>query len=129
MEARVLYTDLFGTVAADVDDHLCPPAQHDLKSISRHFNLNEDKYKIVGLSLFGPTNFSLSLICIDLEKSTPEKEHIVKINYYPDDDEDILDTLFKRLEIVLYDKYDSKYPKKEYDDVVSYSDLFPSEEE
>jgi hypothetical protein len=93
------------------------------------FNLNAERFKIVGLSLYGPDGFYVSLICVDKEKSTEQKEHMVSMSCDIDNEKEILDILFKRLHIVLHDKFDDKYPNLNYDEEVNFSDFHETEEE
>ena len=46
-----------------------------------------------------------------------------------EDKKDIIDILFKRLNIVLHDKFDNKYPNLDYDEEVNYSDFHETDEE
>ncbi|WP_420386706.1 hypothetical protein [Roseivirga sp.] len=130
MKASVQYNDFKGTVAADISDFLGGPSNgDDLRSIGKYFNLNEDRFTIVGLSVYGTTNFYVSLICVDKERSSEEKEHIVSMSYDIENEREILGILFKRLHIVLHDRYDSKYPSLEYDEEVRFSDFHETEED
>ena len=61
-------------------------------------------------------NFYVRFICIDLQKSKNDKEHIVSIRI--DNDKEILSLLFKRLHIVLYDKFDDKYRNLDVDEEI-----------
>jgi hypothetical protein len=122
MKAQVQYNDFEGTVAADISDGLGGVHGDDLESIGKYFNLDENKFKIVGISIYGTNEFSISLICIDIERSTDKKEHIVSMSCEVDDEKEILDILFKRLHIVLYDKFDDKYVNMDYDSEVRFSD-------
>ncbi len=123
MKASVQYNDFKGTVATDISDFLGRAGSDDLKSIGNYFNLNEDRFNIVGLSIYGTESFYISLICVDKEKSTTEKEHIVNMSIEIEDEKIILDILLKRLHIVLHDKFDEKYPNIEYDEEVRYGDF------
>lgn len=68
------------------------------------------------------------LFCVDKEKSTDEKEHIVNMSCEINDDIEILDILFKRLHIVIHDKYDEKSVNLDYDEEVNYSDFHKTED-
>lgn len=129
MKAHVQYNDFHGTVAADISDGLGGVNGDDLKSIGKFFNLDENRFKIVGISIYGTNEFSISLICIDNERSTDEKEHIVSMHCEVDDEKEILDILFKRLHIVLYDKFDDKYLNMDYVSEVRFSDFHNKKEE
>lgn len=127
MKASVSYNDFQGTVAADISDFLGGPGSDDLKSIGKHFGLNEDRFEIVGLSIYGTNDFFISLICLDREKSKEGEEYIVSMSVDYQEGNEILDTLFKRLHIVLYNKFDEKYPKLNYNEEVRFSDFHESD--
>lgn len=122
MKAQVQYNDFEGTTAADISDGLGGVHGDDLERIGKYFNLDENRFKIVGISIYGTNEFSISLICIDIERSTDKKEHIVSMLCEVDDEKEILDILFKRLHIVLYDRFDDKYVNMDYDSEVRFSD-------
>lgn len=123
MKADVSYNDFVGTVAADISDVVSEYAGDTLKSIGKHFKLDEDRFELIGLSLYGLNVFNISLICIDHRKSTEEKKKIVSMNYDINENKESLDILFKRLHIMLYSKYDDKTPSLEYDEEIRFSDF------
>lgn len=127
MKASVQYTDFKGTVAADISDGIGNFFGDDIKGISKYFKIDEKRFTPVGLTIYGTEKFYVSLLCIDIERSTDEKEFIVKMSCTVK--KDILDRLFKRLEIVLYDKFDDKYPELDYDEESNYEDFHESENE
>ena len=129
MKADVQYNDLKGTVAADISDFLGGPGSDDLKSIGQHFGLNHERFEIIGLSIYGTSDFFISLICIDKERSDENNEHIVSMSVEHKEGNDILDSLFKRLHIVLHNKFDHKYHKIDYTEEVNFSDFHETEEE
>src|SRR5690606_25440186 len=98
--------DFTGTASADISDFLGGAGGDDIEGLSKYFDLNFDRFTPVGISIYGTENFGISLICVDKEKSTEEKEHIVKMSCNVEDKKEILDILFKRLNVVLFDKYD-----------------------
>lgn len=122
MKADVSYNDFTGTVAADISDSLSKYAGDTLKSIGRYFKLDEKRFEIKGLSIYGTKQFSISLICIDKEKSK-DKEHIVNMMYDLGDDKESLTEIFKRLHIVLHEKFDKKYHELSYNEEVRFSDF------
>ncbi|TDN80805.1 hypothetical protein DET49_13017 [Salegentibacter sp. 24] len=128
MKAKTQYNDFLGTVAADISDGLSRNGD-DLNSIAKHFELDTDRFKIVGLSVYGTENFRVSLICVDNEKSTAEKEHIVKISLEIADEREILDVIFKRLNIVLHNQFEREYLEKDYDEEASFSDFHNDQEQ
>lgn len=129
MKANVLYNDLKGTASADISDFLGSPGGDDIIGLSKYFNLNYDRFKPVGISIYGTENFGISLFCVDKAKSTEDKEHIVKMLWDVVDKKDIIDILFKRLEIVFHDKFDNKYPDLDYNEEVNFSDFHEANDE
>ena len=128
MKAHVRYNDFEGTVAADISDGLGRVQGDDLKSIGRFFNLDEERFNIIGISIYGTDDFFISLICIDKKRSTEHKEYIVKMSCEIENEKEILNTLFKRLHIVLYDRFDDKYVNMDYDEEVHISDFYSPDE-
>lgn len=119
MKADVQYNDFYGTVAADIADSLGMLNGNDLESIGDGLNIDKERFKVIGLSIYGTEDFLISLICIDKNRSTDEKEFIVKMRI---DSENVgLEFLFKRLHIVLHEKFDKKYPNLGYDEEVKFS--------
>ena len=129
MKADVQYNDFTGSVAADISDALSKYAGDTLKSIGRYFKLDEKRFEIIGLSIFGTDDFSISLLCVDKKKSNVDKEHIVSMMYDLGDDKENLDILFKRLHIVLHQKFDEKYPVLSYNEEVRFSDFHEAVED
>lgn len=123
MKADVQYNDFIGTVAADISDALSRYAGDTLKSIGRYFKLNEKRFDIIGLSIYGTDDFSISLLCVDKSKSKDGQEHIVSMMYDIGDDKENFDILFKRLHIVLHERFDEKYPELQYIEEVRFSDF------
>ena len=117
MKASVQYNDFTGTVAADISDSLGAMAGDDLETIATYFNLDKNRFKIVGISIYGRSEFNVSLICVDKEKSNNNKEK-----------KEILKVLFKRLHIVLHDKFDTKYVDLDYDEEAHLSDFLVNNE-
>ncbi|MFA5417690.1 MAG: hypothetical protein WC341_04445 [Bacteroidales bacterium] len=129
MIANVTYNDFIGTVATDISDRLGRAGVDNIKGIAKFFHLDEERFKPVGISLYEIDGFHISLLCVDKEKSTEEKEHIVSMSCEVDNEKEIIDILFKHLSIVLYDKFDNKYPELDYDEEVRYRDFHKTEEE
>jgi hypothetical protein len=129
MKADVQYNDFRGFAAADIADHLGGPAGDNLSSLAKRFKLDQNRFKIIGLSLYGLSKPSISLICVDNEKSRDGQEHIVSMFYDVEGDDPKLEDIFKRLNIVLHDKRDDQYSKLDYVEEVSFSDLHEQSEE
>ena len=128
MKADVSYNDFNGTVAADISDALSKYAGDTLKSIGRYFKLDENRFDIIGLSIYGTDDFSMSLLCVDRNKSKDGQEHIVSMMYDMGDKKENFDVLFKRLHFVLYERFDEKYPELRYNEEVRFSDFHETPE-
>ncbi len=129
MKANVQYNDFKGTAAADISDGLGGAGGDDMKGLAKFFDLDEERFTPIGISLYGTNGFSVSILCVDKEQSTDEKEHIVSMSYDVENEGEIIDILFKRLHIVLHDKFDNKYPNLDYDEEVRYSDFHETDDE
>jgi len=106
MKASVQYNDLIGTAAADITDGA---HTHSLEDLGNLVGIDQERYTVVGISIYGVERPYISFICVDKQLSTPEKEYIVKISF-----SEVLESveqILKRLEVVLYSKYDTKYPE------------------
>ncbi|MDN3582420.1 hypothetical protein [Mucilaginibacter flavus] len=123
MKADVQYNDFKGTAAADISDFLGSKFGDNLESFGRYFKLDLERFKVIGISIYGTENFYISLFCVDKQKSTTVKEHIVSMSIDVDDKKEILDFLFKRLHVVLHSRFDEKYPNLRYDEEIDYSDF------
>lgn len=119
MKADTQYNDLFGTAAADISDFTT--SHNDLKDLANYFKIDINRFKVIGLSVYGTERFTVSFICIDNVKSTEVKTHIVKIRI-DDEYENILRLLFKRLHLVIYSQYEKKYSDMDYDEEIKLSD-------
>lgn len=123
MKASTQYTDLVGTAAADVSD--LTTKNNTLEEVANEFGIDQTRFKVVGLSIYGKEKQSVAFICEDLSKSTPDNPHMVKL-YIEDDDK--LDLILKRLHIVLYNKYDNKYPSIDNYEELNLKDFIDEEE-
>lgn len=125
MKANVTYNDFKGTVAADISDELGIIEGEKLENIGKYFGLDQKRFKIIGLSIMGRNEFNVSMICIDNLRSTSTKDHIVKI--FCNKEDEILTVLFKRLNFVLYNKFDKNYFDLDYDEEVKFNDFHNTE--
>jgi hypothetical protein len=125
MKASTQYTDLFGTAAADITDF--GTRSNSLEDLSKKFGLDEAKLKLIGLTFYGIDKIRVKLICIDLVKSIPTKKHIVTISL-PERANASLPNFFKRLDVVLYSKFDTESEHLELDAERSWSDYMDEEE-
>lgn len=129
MKADVQYNDFVGTAAADISDFLGSKYGDNLESFGKYFKIDETRFKVIGISIYGTDSFSISFLCIDKLKSTEEKEYLVSMSIDIENEKDILHFLFKRLHIVLHSKFDNKYPTLEYDEEVRFSDFHETDNE
>ena len=129
MVADTQYNDFRGSASADISDSIGQAGGDDLKGFSKFFELDETRFRLIGISLYGPDEFSISLLCIDLERSSSQKEHIVSMMYDMSSTSNLIGRLFKRLHIVLHNKFDEKYPSLDYNEEVRYSDFHESKDQ
>lgn len=124
MKAKVQYNDFKGTVAADISDMIAVNKGNYISSIGEYFGVDQERFKVVGVSLQGIQDFELTMLCIDRVKSTPFKEHLVKMQFDLDAEgqKQMLGLLFKRLNVVLFDSGENEYENDNYDEVVNYAD-------
>ncbi|QIE59288.1 hypothetical protein G5B37_06840 [Rasiella rasia] len=122
MKASVQYGDFKGTASADISDELSS-GMDNLQDIANYFGINTDRFKVVGISIYGTKDFSILLFCVDSEQNTDDKERIVKILCDCEDETNILDTLFKRFNVVLHSRHDEKYSLVDnYDEEANFED-------
>jgi hypothetical protein len=105
MKANVQYNDFKGTVAADISDFL---GGNSLDEVANHFKLDNDRFRLIGLSIYGTGEFHLALRCVDLEKSTTQKEYIVDLSVDLGG-KNPLELLFKRFHVSLHGRFDDKF--------------------
>lgn len=128
MKADVQYNDFKGTAAADISDFLGSKYGDSLKSFGAYFGIDNARFEVVGISVYGTEHFYISLYCVDKVKSTESKEHIVSMYINIEDDTEILAYLFKRLHVVLHSRFDNKYANLDYDEEVNFRDYHDREE-
>lgn len=128
MKADVQYNDFFGTAAADISDFLGSRFGNSLESFGNFFKIDENRFDVIGISIYGTERFYISFLCVDKQKSTTEKEHLVSMSIDIKNEKEILDFLFKRLNIVLHSRFDNKYLDMKIDEEVRYSDFHEREE-
>ncbi len=120
IEQFEVYQDLVGDAAADLAKQ---PNSHDsnLQYFADKFGIDSQKFKIVGLELYGVKDPRLCLICENLLKSTESKSFISKIEIQSEtfDIEDILEGLH----IVLYKNFDERYSKLNVDEELRIEDI------
>lgn len=124
MKAKVQYNDFKGTVAADISDMIAVNKGNYISSIGEYFDVDQERFRVVGVSLQGIQNFELTLLCVDKVKSTPLKNHLVNMRFDLDADgqKKMLGLLFKRLNVVLFDSGEENLEMNNYDEIVNYAD-------
>ena len=120
LEQYLLYNDLVGDVVADLAKQ---PSTHDsyLQYFAEKFNINSDRFKIVGIELYGVKDPTLHLICQDLLKTKNNIPFISKIEI-PAERFDI-EEILEGLHIVLYENFDEKYKNLNINEVIRIEDL------
>ncbi len=109
MKADVSYNDFRGIVAADISDRIGDIQGDDLERIAAFLQLDQTRFQIIALSIFGVEAPCLSLICIDKKKSSAEKSHIVSMGV-DNDKFNGFRSLFKRMHIILQDSNNKDVP-------------------
>jgi hypothetical protein len=122
MQANVQEGNFTGSVAADLSDFIVTNYGYDLNGIGELFKINKDKFEVIGVSLYGLKNMSLSLYCIDKQKSTKDKKYIIDMSIDITKYENIISVLFKRINIVLNDKFDSEFLQLESNEEGHYTE-------
>ena len=104
MKPSVQYNDRIGHASADISN-----INYD--EIAERCNLGE-RYKIIGISLYGTDEISVSLLCKDNEESTNENEVLVTV--YPTVELSISDVL-ERLNVTINITNNSVYDNPNLD--------------
>lgn len=116
MKASVQYNDFVGTSASDISDHT------NLTEFLISRNVDTDRFEAIGASFYsGYDDFSASIICVDKEKSTDEKKHIVEISFEKDFGKEEFFNLFKRFNVIITKKFDG-FQNNEIDEEISIDD-------
>lgn len=104
MKPSVQYNDRIGHAAADISNI-------NYKQIAEQCNLGE-RYTIIGISLYGTEEISISLFCKDNNESTDENEVLVTV--YPTLELSVSDVL-ERLNVTINITNNSKYDNPNLD--------------
>ncbi|MGL4582456.1 MAG: hypothetical protein ACRCVU_05690 [Flavobacterium sp.] len=125
MKAEVQFNDFTGSIAADVSDVIAAKKGNYISSIGEYFDVDQKRFKVVGVSLTGISDFKVTLICVDKERSTESKEHIVNMTVELDAEgqREMLNVLFKRLNFVLFDAGEKHYSTLECDEEVAFNEF------
>jgi hypothetical protein len=98
MKPTVQYNDRIGHASADI-------AGIDYDQIAQKCNLGQ-RYTIIGISLYGTQQISVSLLCRDNKESTDENEVLVHV--YPNIDLTVNNVL-ERLNVTINISNNNKY--------------------
>jgi len=109
METSTQYDDLKGQVSADIFE------MAKLNGLARSFEIDLERYNVIGLDLFGVEEISIAFIAIDRQKSTAEREHLVKIEAGNLED---LGQVIERLHIILLDRFRQGYLERGIDETI-----------
>ena len=123
MKASTQYNDLFGTAAAELSSR----DTDKFEFIADEIGLNKERFRIVGVRLHGIPDTSITLICLDRERSTDNNDYMVEM--YLDEGEDLTTGIFDRFNVVLYDRFDTRFPAIDEIHEVNFSDFHQTEEE
>lgn len=117
MKASVQYNDLLGTAAADKSDYVW------LDSVLIERGVDTERYEAVGASFYAGYSdyFSASIICVDKQKSTEQKEHIVSISFENEFTKEQFFDLFKRFEVIVTKRF-GNYENLEIDEEMTFDD-------
>ena len=122
MKASVQYNDYIGTAAADISDHT------NLKKFIASRGIDPERYYPIGASFYaGYDSLTGSIICIDNEKSTEAKKHIVEISFEKSFDKDEFFNLFKRFHVMVSAKH-SGFQDHDIDEEITIDDRAEEEE-
>ncbi len=101
MRATVQYNDFLGSAAADISDHF------SLSDFLEQHNVDTERFYAVGAEFYcGYSDFfSVSIICVDKERSNDEKKYMVNLSFENDITKDEFFDLFKRFNVVITQNY------------------------
>lgn len=101
MRATVQYNDFLGSAAADISDHF------SLSDFLEQHNVDIERFHAVGAEFYSGYSdfFSVSIICVDKERSNDEKKYMVNLSFENDITKDEFFDLFKRFNVVITQNY------------------------
>lgn len=97
MKATVHHHDLFGSAAADIRDHM------NLQMYLESKGVDTERYEAVGagFNLEQDNSFSGFVICKDSQKSTEERDQLIRLHFEKEMTKEEFFSLFKRFEVIL----------------------------
>lgn len=103
MKANVQHHDFFGSAAADISDHT------DLQKFLESRGVDTTRFKAVGAGFYNgyEASFSGFIICKDNQKSTEDRDQLIRLNFEKEITRDEFFSLFKRFEVLITSKHGS----------------------
>ena len=101
MKDNVQHHDFFGATAADLSDHT------NLQRFLESKRVDTTRYEAVGAGFSGGNEdaFSGFIICKDNQKSTEERDHILKVYFEEEITREEFFSLFKEIKVLLVSKH------------------------
>lgn len=117
MKADTQYNDFEGTAAADISDHT------SLKAVLMERGFDTKRFEPIGATFYHgyAKFFNGSILCINKEKSTSEKKHIVNVSFEADFTHQQFFDLFKRFSVHLHKRHEG-YENMEVDEEITHDD-------
>lgn len=125
MKAHTSYNDFSGSVSADISDQIAKSKPSTLETIGDYFKVNKERFKIIGLSIYGTGNFQISLFCIDKLRTKEGENFIIQMRMDQFGGSPLFKLLFKNLEIILHDKSNPCHDILRIDEVDTYNYYHP----
>lgn len=124
MKADVQYNDFIGSAAADISDHT------ELEAFLRRRGVDTKRYEAIGAQFYHSYAhfFNGSVICIDHQKSTEEKKHIVSMDFQREFSHEEFFDLFKRFNVMVTKQYYG-YEDMKINEEITIEDLEKNEDE
>ncbi|WP_162055131.1 hypothetical protein [Pontibacter pamirensis] len=100
MKANVQHHDFFGSAAADISNNT------NLQKFLESKRVDTTRYEAVGAGFNGghEGSFSGFIICKDKQKSTEDRDHIIRLSFEEAISKDEFFSLFKRFEVLIASK-------------------------
>lgn len=101
MKANVQHHEFSGIAAADKSDHT------DLQKFLKSKGVDTTRYEAIGAGFSGgyEVSFSGFIICKDNQKTTEERDHLIRLSFEKEITKDEFFSLFKRFEVLLTAKH------------------------
>lgn len=97
MQVKTSYSDLIGKAEADISNP--NSKRNSIKEIAKNFNIDTERFEVVGIDINGTKDFYVSFLAID---NQGESNQLVRIRI---PNQTNFKKLFEQFKIVLFDKY------------------------